>query len=264
MQLPNSLNVDYILNAKGQRIGKAINGQIIEEYLWNGLTELRAVRTKHGMVEYRHSTKSHDNSIPPVQVYHGNTAYLLHVDQVGTPFALTDKTGMWSFAEMFAGDEKVFENGNDLKRYIKNANFNTTPTPKADNILDRNINKLQKGRFGKSAEAHAYNRTYLPTDEDKQPDAWLNRDRDLKGISEGKTKVAKVYMRSGKPGHSAIDIGDGEITGKYPVNKKKNTTGYKLLLDDCVEHTSDLLKAGDIKTPSDIFYALPEAFFKKL
>ena len=86
--LPYGLRIDYALNEKGVRIGKIVNGNLVEKYYWEGLTELRAVESENGLVEFTYGKKN-----KPVLVNYNDTQYELHVDQVGTPFALTDSTG---------------------------------------------------------------------------------------------------------------------------------------------------------------------------
>ncbi|XPV76329.1 MAG: RHS repeat domain-containing protein [Desulfovibrio sp.] len=88
VQLPNGRHINYHLNDNGQRIGKIVNGQLVEKYFWDGLTQLCAVLSQHGVTEYRYGAKKE-----PVQIIYKRVPYLLYVDQVGTPITLTNQQG---------------------------------------------------------------------------------------------------------------------------------------------------------------------------
>ncbi|XPV76026.1 MAG: RHS repeat domain-containing protein [Desulfovibrio sp.] len=88
VQSPHGHRIDYILNNNGQRIGKAIEGQLVEKYHWSSLTQLQAVESRNGVVEYLFVGKKN-----PIQLHYNGALYKLHCDQVGTPFLLQGSTG---------------------------------------------------------------------------------------------------------------------------------------------------------------------------
>jgi hypothetical protein len=175
----------------------------------------------------------------------------------------------------------------DLERSAASRNYSTSPlTGKKVGQGPTNMLETKENEVTDSVFNVDYNEQVRNEDnrvKEKDLDLWARRDLDLKNIAAGRPNKVKVYVRDEGVGHLGIDIGDGEITGKYPtekkgtnnlmpdgeirtekrddfdeyktfyvtheqyqnmrmeLNKKKmNTTGYRLLFDDCVEHTADL------------------------
>jgi len=88
--LPNGTVIEYLHNAKHQRVAKKVNGVIVEKYLWLDLTTLLAVYDKENNLLMRFNYA--DNRMPVSMEKNGQT-YYLHYDQVGTLKLVSDNAG---------------------------------------------------------------------------------------------------------------------------------------------------------------------------
>jgi len=96
--------IEYLHNAKHQRVAKKVNGVIVEKYLWLDLTTLLAVYDKDDNLLMRFNYA--DNRMP-VSIEKNGQSYYLHYDQVGTFKVVTDSAGnigVGKFIYKYKGD----------------------------------------------------------------------------------------------------------------------------------------------------------------
>lgn len=74
-------NIVYYLNANNQRVAKAVDGVVVEKYLWKDLTTLLAVYDGNDNLIQRYEYA--EGRMPLSMTYFGKKFYL-HYDQVGT------------------------------------------------------------------------------------------------------------------------------------------------------------------------------------
>jgi len=91
VDLPDGRVLEYLNDPQGRRIAKKINGQIVEKYLWQGLTRLLAVYDANNVLLHRYE---YGDERTPLAVVTGGQKYLMHYDQVGTLRAMTDSAGV--------------------------------------------------------------------------------------------------------------------------------------------------------------------------
>ena len=88
--LPDGRRIDYVCDPLGRRIGKKVNGVLVERYLWQGLTRLLAVYDGNGALLQRFE---YADERMPVAMQAGGATYYLAFDQVGTLRAVADASG---------------------------------------------------------------------------------------------------------------------------------------------------------------------------
>ncbi|WP_031481664.1 RHS repeat domain-containing protein [Maridesulfovibrio frigidus] len=88
--LPDGKRIEYTYNAVGQRVSKAVNGKIVETYLWQDLTTLLVVADEKG-----NNAKifRYDEEGDPIGMIYQDKKYLFATDQVGTIFLVADDKG---------------------------------------------------------------------------------------------------------------------------------------------------------------------------
>ncbi len=88
--LPDGRLVEYIHDPLGRRIAKKINGNIVEKYLWQGLTRLLAVYNASDTLLMRFE---YADSRMPVAMTSAGITYYLTYDQVGSLRLVADSAG---------------------------------------------------------------------------------------------------------------------------------------------------------------------------
>jgi RHS repeat-associated protein len=88
--LPDLRMIDYVYDPLGRRIAKKINGSVVEEYLWQGLTRLLAVYDGSDNLIMRFEYA--DGRVPIAMTRDGSTYYLTY-DQVGSLRVISDSSG---------------------------------------------------------------------------------------------------------------------------------------------------------------------------
>ncbi len=88
--LPDGTAIDYVHDPLGRRIAKAVNGVIIEKYLWLGLTRLLAVYDGSDALLMRFEYA--DGRMPYAMTTSGGSYYLAY-DQVGSLKTVADESG---------------------------------------------------------------------------------------------------------------------------------------------------------------------------
>jgi YD repeat-containing protein len=87
--LPDLRMIDYVYDPLGRRIAKKINGSVVEEYLWQGLTRLLAVYDGSDNLIMRFEYA--DGRVPIAMTRDGSTYYLTY-DQVGSLRVISDSS----------------------------------------------------------------------------------------------------------------------------------------------------------------------------
>ncbi|OGP50206.1 MAG: hypothetical protein A2Y79_07825 [Deltaproteobacteria bacterium RBG_13_43_22] len=90
VSLPDGRAIEYLHDPLARRIGKKVNGNITEKYLWQGRTRLLAVYDGNDNLLMRFNYA--DGRMPVSMVKDGSTYYLMY-DQVGSLKAVTDSSG---------------------------------------------------------------------------------------------------------------------------------------------------------------------------
>jgi RHS repeat-associated protein len=85
VQLPNGTTVDYVVDARGRRIGKKVNGTVTRGWLYNGAINIVAELDAQGQVVSRfvYAAASEVSSVPKYMVRDGRT-YRFIADQLGS------------------------------------------------------------------------------------------------------------------------------------------------------------------------------------
>ena len=91
VDLPDGRVLEYLNDPQGRRIAKKINGQVVEKYLWQGLTRLLAVYDANNSLLHRYD---YADDRTPIAVTTAGQKYAMHYDQVGTLRAMTDSAGV--------------------------------------------------------------------------------------------------------------------------------------------------------------------------
>jgi RHS repeat-associated protein len=89
--LPDATVVEYVHDPLGRRIAKKVDGNIVEKYLWQGLTRLLAVYDGSDNLLMRFE---YADSRMPVAMMSGGTSYYLTYDQVGSLRVVADSAGV--------------------------------------------------------------------------------------------------------------------------------------------------------------------------
>jgi RHS repeat-associated protein len=90
VNLPDGRAIEYIHDPLGRRIAKKVNGNIIEKYLWQGLTRLLAVYDSSDTLLMRFEYA--DDRMPMAMISSGSIYYLTY-DQVGSLRIVADAAG---------------------------------------------------------------------------------------------------------------------------------------------------------------------------
>jgi|GEM_PF-330433 len=90
VRLPDGTELAYTHDPLGRRIAKAVNGVVVERYLWSGPTTLLAVYNGSNQLIQRF--RYADGRMPPAMDM-GGASYYLHYDQVGSLRLVTDSMG---------------------------------------------------------------------------------------------------------------------------------------------------------------------------
>ncbi len=88
--LPDGRNIEYVHDPLGRRIAKKVGDDIVEKYLWQGLTRLLAVYDGADNLLMRFE---YADARMPFAMTMGGALYYLAYDQVGTLKAVADSSG---------------------------------------------------------------------------------------------------------------------------------------------------------------------------
>jgi len=77
VDLPDGRVIEYVNDPQGRRIAKKVNGQVVEKYLWLGLTRLLAVYDGANALLYRYE---YGDERTPLAAATGGQKYLMHYD----------------------------------------------------------------------------------------------------------------------------------------------------------------------------------------
>jgi RHS repeat-associated protein len=90
VNLPDARMIEYVNDPLGRRIGKKVDGIIVEKYLWQGLTRLLAVYdgSNNLIMTFEYA----DDRMPIATTKEGSTYYLTY-DQVGSLRVVADAAG---------------------------------------------------------------------------------------------------------------------------------------------------------------------------
>ena len=101
-QLPNGTIVDYVLDAQNRRVGKRVNGVLVERLLYQGQLAPIALLNGNGQVVSRFVYATRANV--PDYIVRGDTVYRLLVDHVGS-VRLVLNTATGAIAQALSYDE---------------------------------------------------------------------------------------------------------------------------------------------------------------
>ena len=90
VKLPDGRVIEYIHDPYGRRIAKAVNGTIIEKYLWQGTTTLLAVYDGSNNLLMRFE---YGDTWAPLAMNKNGSTYYLTYDQAGSLRAVADASG---------------------------------------------------------------------------------------------------------------------------------------------------------------------------
>ena len=253
--LPDGKRIEYTSNPAGQRASKAVNGKIVETYLWQDLTTLLVVADEKGNNE---KIFRYDEEGDPVGMTYQDKEYLFATDQVGTIFMVADDKGNElkrviydSFGNLLVDTNKKFDTcvgfaaglaDKDTglvhfgyREYDPRIGRFITPDPIGfaggdvdvyGYCLDDPINFVDRTGLAGESEKSKEEITVQKGKESKNKnsevkDGWLAKE---KGI---KSEKVKVYFKDSTTGHVYIDTGDGKPVGFNPKDKKETLLPVK-------------------------------------
>ncbi|XPV75159.1 MAG: RHS repeat-associated core domain-containing protein [Desulfovibrio sp.] len=144
VKLPNGKQIDYVLNNRGQRTAKSVNGQLKEEYIWKNLTQLHAMRSEYGIIKLVYQGTGN-----PILIHGENAKYQLYVNQVGTPLVLVDSNNQtvrqYSINSFGVNTAAPYQSGSVFFKKVNSSLLPEIPIGFAGGIVDHDTGLVHFG-----------------------------------------------------------------------------------------------------------------------
>lgn len=169
VQLPNNQSIEYIYDGRNRRIGKKINGVLVQAFVYQSQTQIAAELNGSGQVirQFIYGTKSNS---PDLMIYNGRE-YKIISDQVGTPLLIVD-TATGKVMTKYSYDEF----GNLLGEFIMAGNIPLPVSVPFLGVLGRAHVEIPLGFAGGLFDRHTGLVHFGARDYDPSIGRWTTKD----------------------------------------------------------------------------------------